>query len=325
MADSAELDKAKVPDTPSAGTLLREARESAALSLGEVADRLHLLPKQLKALEADDYLQFNGIVFCKGYLRSYGKLLDIDAEILIEDYLQRCPESQSTSESRIKLDAQHIQRPVKGHSFQYWSFAVFIVIFVGLWLSDYDESDDQPLIESAAMPLASQLQSEPALPMPVITSNTVIGDSEKLAVEAEPVKEQKIAVIGSDAIIDSDSDSDVTIDSGVVMAADTSAAAIIKVENEQLLVVESALELKTQDLLFFHFSNDCWVKITDGDDKVLFSDLKRAQQSLSINGRAPFQVLLGYAPGVNLDYNGEPVSININRKNNSARLVVGKL
>ena len=90
----ADKDSSASADELRAGIVLRKAREDAGLSQREVADKLHLLPKQIEALESDNYAYFSAAVFCKGYLRAYGKLLGIDSEPLLQSYVQQCPASQ---------------------------------------------------------------------------------------------------------------------------------------------------------------------------------------------------------------------------------------
>ncbi len=77
------------------------------------------------------------------------------------------------------------------------------------------------------------------------------------------------------------------------------------------------------DRLNLRFSADCWVEIKDRDNKVLFAALKHADEQLQIEGRGPFKVLLGFAPGVEMAYNGRPVDIDVSSGARSARLIVG--
>lgn len=76
--------------------------------------------------------------------------------------------------------------------------------------------------------------------------------------------------------------------------------------------------------LFFQFSEDCWVEIFDTEGEILYQDLMRSRQSLHLVGAPPFQIRLGYAPGVTLAYNGEPVPLAPHTRNNVALLVVGQ-
>ena len=76
--------------------------------------------------------------------------------------------------------------------------------------------------------------------------------------------------------------------------------------------------------LWFDFAEDCWVEVFDTEGEVLYQNLLRRRQSLRLVGAGPFQIRLGYAPGVTLEYNGEPVPLAPHTRNNVALLVVGQ-
>jgi cytoskeleton protein RodZ len=78
------------------------------------------------------------------------------------------------------------------------------------------------------------------------------------------------------------------------------------------------------DLLALSFSEDCWVEVKDLDGNKLFSDLGRAGTTRRLEGQAPFRLLLGYAPGVIVTLNGDPVAVARFTRNNVASLVVGE-
>ena len=77
------------------------------------------------------------------------------------------------------------------------------------------------------------------------------------------------------------------------------------------------------DQLSLRFSADCWIEIKDRDNKLIVATLKHADEKLQIEGRGPFKVLLGYAPGVSMAYNGTPVKVDVSEGNRSTRLIVG--
>ncbi|WP_434777751.1 RodZ domain-containing protein [Neisseria sp. Ec49-e6-T10] len=69
----------------SLGTKIKQAREAANLSIGEIAERLKLSVRQIDALERDDYESLPGIVFARGFVRSYARILKMnDAEIIAD-------------------------------------------------------------------------------------------------------------------------------------------------------------------------------------------------------------------------------------------------
>ena len=59
------------------GERLRLARESAGLSLDDVATRLHMPARVVKSLEAEDWSRLGAPVFVRGQVRSYSRLLGL--------------------------------------------------------------------------------------------------------------------------------------------------------------------------------------------------------------------------------------------------------
>ncbi len=279
---------------PGPGNILTNARQDRGLTVREVADKLHLLPRQVEALEANDYQQFNGEIFCKGYLKAYATLLDIDAEPLIAAYMESRPatmESAPTARPRAQ-----IQRPAKGHSIQYWSLAATVLVIIVLWLMGSGDNDEV-LVTVAETPEV------------VVDKNIDIAVEASSDTSLTPEFEMTVADESS-PIIEQTAQPDEPEEPAVVELP----------EQPKSLSIDG----NTEDTLRFSFTQDCWVEVKDGSGKMIFADLRRANDTLELNGVGPFNVLLGYAPGVTLDYNGEPVNVVVNRKKDSARLLVGE-
>lgn len=62
------------------GQRLRAAREAAALSVVEVAERLKMPARVVESLEAEDWSRLGAPVFIRGQLRSYARLLGLPTE-----------------------------------------------------------------------------------------------------------------------------------------------------------------------------------------------------------------------------------------------------
>ena len=76
--------------------------------------------------------------------------------------------------------------------------------------------------------------------------------------------------------------------------------------------------------LVFRFTDDCWVQVLDASGSLLHEDLERAEGELELRGDAPFTITLGYAPGVQLEYNGERVMLTQHTHENLvAKMVLG--
>ena len=70
------------------GKLLRQNREQQQLSLGDVSEHLKLPARQVEALENADFSKLPEPVFVRGFLRSYGRYLNLD-ETVLNNYLEQ--------------------------------------------------------------------------------------------------------------------------------------------------------------------------------------------------------------------------------------------
>ena len=70
------------------GARLRSARERSRLTILQAAEKLHLDPDILEALEADDFAALGAPVYVKGHLRHYAELVSEPVEPLFELYSQ---------------------------------------------------------------------------------------------------------------------------------------------------------------------------------------------------------------------------------------------
>jgi cytoskeleton protein RodZ len=61
--------------------------------------------------------------------------------------------------------------------------------------------------------------------------------------------------------------------------------------------------------LHLRFDQDSWVEIRDGNNKVIFSKLSRAGRQERVTGTPPFNVTVGNARGVRLNYEDKPVDL----------------
>ena len=67
----------------SLGKMLSEARERLGLSVMDVSSQIKFAPRQIEALEADDYLHLPEAAFLRGFVRSYAKILHLDPQVLL--------------------------------------------------------------------------------------------------------------------------------------------------------------------------------------------------------------------------------------------------
>ena len=79
---------------------LRKAREAKGMELNEVEEITKIRSKYLKALEDEDYCVLPGGVYTVGFLRSYARFLDLDAESLVNTFrIVTAPKLETTVNS----------------------------------------------------------------------------------------------------------------------------------------------------------------------------------------------------------------------------------
>ena len=68
----------------SPGVRLRRAREARGESVHEAAFAIKLSPRQIEALENDDFAALPGMAFVRGFARNYARYLGLDAAPLLD-------------------------------------------------------------------------------------------------------------------------------------------------------------------------------------------------------------------------------------------------
>lgn len=82
-------DGAPRASAPSYGSVLAAERERQGISVGDMAARLRLHPKQIAAIEAEDLDRLPGGPFVRGFVRNYAKELRIDPAPLLSALNER--------------------------------------------------------------------------------------------------------------------------------------------------------------------------------------------------------------------------------------------
>ena len=68
------------------GEVLREGRRRAGLEIVDVEQATKIRIKYLRALEAEEWDALPSPAYAKGFLRTYGKLLGLDADALVDEF-----------------------------------------------------------------------------------------------------------------------------------------------------------------------------------------------------------------------------------------------
>ncbi|MDX1734784.1 MAG: helix-turn-helix domain-containing protein [Halioglobus sp.] len=114
------------------GIMLRKAREAQGISEREAADRLNLMPEYVGIIERDEYETLRSPAFARGYVRSYGRLLGLDEQQLLQLFDEYQDESRTSAPKRIETRPLQLQSTGSGVVV---GLAVLLLLIVLLWWS----------------------------------------------------------------------------------------------------------------------------------------------------------------------------------------------
>lgn len=311
------------------GQQLRAEREALGVTVREVADTLNLSMVVIQALEDDDYDRLPGVVFTRGYVRAYARLLDIDPAPL----LQRLPAPGSSFEAHGAAPESSVAEWIRRRpalvltALGAVAVAVVISLAVLLWPEDGIESlwraVDSPEVAvppveaDAAWEWEQAQQSGPG---------TEFGGASADGAESAGSADSAAATSTAGSTSGSGGVEPQTLPaSGASQTASPGADAAAGAEVLPLSAngVRRLTPAGEQSLTLL-FRGECWVEIRDAAGTVLYRELGRAGDRRTFAGQGPFRLMLGHAPSVTVTFEGETVALTPHTRNNVATLVLGQ-
>ncbi|MGO4002131.1 MULTISPECIES: RodZ family helix-turn-helix domain-containing protein [Pseudomonas] len=318
------------------GETLRQGRESNGWSLAEVAVKLNLTTISLGNLEAGAFDKLPGHTFARGYIRAYAKLLGMDQAVLVQQFdqhtgtdaqgsnvhsLGRIEEPSRISHTILRIVSLLLLIAVVGGGFVWWQDQTSLRTkdLIGLnpehvevegadgttQIHPLDEPEDQAVVEA---------QTEAATPLALPEGTSTAPAAETTA--ADPAAVATAAPVVTAPAVPAAPVAPVAPTPAVAAPA-TPAAPVAT-------VVAPATPVAGSGQVRIQFVADCWTQVTDGNGKVLFAGLKRKGDTVDVSGKPPFAVLLGFARGAEVSYNGQAVNIAPFTNGATARLKLGQ-
>lgn len=277
------------------GLLLKQARERLGVGLGEIAASMHLDEEVVRALEQGRHEDLPAVAYVRGYLRSYARLVGLDPETLREGLRS--------------VESGPVRGPVLRRSQSRPTFAVRSQRHIGLLFAAIVGA----LLLAAALLLwfvwrlpDTWFSPAPEAVVPSVSAASTPVESVVEAAIEEPGTEEAAASQRPAPSEPAASAEGEPLPAAAVAASEPEAPAD-----------------SPPDLLVLRFDESSWVEVRDAADRLIHADLGEAGQTATVAGSAPFSVVVGYAAGVRLDFNGDPVPLLPHTRENVARLVVG--
>ena len=307
-----------VQPKPGPGIQLAAQREARSWTIEQVAHQLNLAPRQILALEADNHAALPGLASVRGFIRSYAKLLKIDAEPLLEAITSNVTVVASeAAPMRRALPASYSDDTrlpsMSGYGTPSKSVIAVVAIAVLLaggylvyragWFATLSQGFSLPEPQATPGPVPAQGVEE-AVPEKNDAPNELVN------ARGNPVSTPAVAsmtnVAGAAAVPSPQANA----------AKGTAAAAPSVPANAQPVAVVDG-----KDKLILKFRATSWVEIKrPGTNGLLISRLVEAGSSEAFDMTGPVSMVIGNAAGVDVSLRGATVDIKSSVINNVARL-----
>jgi cytoskeleton protein RodZ len=277
IAPGAELG----PGGAGPGARLRAAREQRGLALGAVAESLHVAPRLVTAMEADDFAAFDAPVYAKGFLRKYATVLGVPTDEVLAAY-----EALAAGPSQPTLiPAMNVATPKPAYSSLPLPMpqaaalivAVLVLIAGAFWLwtaRPHGGPGGAPV--AADSPMATERDAATAAATGV-TSQPLRAEEPAVAVAAPAAAEEHART------------------TEIAPAAARVPAPRHGATHDDALVINAV--------------GECWTEVYSPSGARLLYDLVHTGESRSVPGPGPWRVVLGAADGARLTVGEHAVAV----------------
>ena len=293
----------------SPGARLAAYREERGWTVEQVASQLNLAPRQIIAIEQDDYPSLPGMPIVRGFIRAYAKLLKVDPAPLLaglggetvlvhESLVPKKTLSTPFSENRLPSMAE---RP--GLSSK-WVIGSLLVVLVGVAIWAVRQDGSKTVASAPKESAASAAGGETGQKSETTTADGA-GATLPAPVESSPA---------SPAATPAES------------PAQAVGPAVLPTPAATQPSPPAVSEPGTgagKDTLRLAVREDSWVEVRrTGNNGILLSRIVKAGETENVEITEPVSVVIGNAAGVEATFRGAPVELKSSAKTNVARLTL---
>ncbi len=296
--NSAEPDAGQSKISP--GAQLAAYREERGWTIEQVASQLNLAPRQIVAIEHDDYSALPGMPIVRGFIRTYAKLLKVDpapllagmsSEVLLPHDTIVPKQSLSTPFSDARLPSMTERSGLSTK----WVLGGLLTVLAGvaIWAAKYEGNiivipkPTLPQIEEGIAGI-TRSNENPLQVNPGTKEQSAMAPIASAELSQPPAAAPEVPPIA-----------------GVATAPTAQEASVAG----------------DKDALQFKVSQESWIEVRRADNNaVVFSRIVKAGEDESIAITGPVSVVIGNAAGVAVILRGTPVEFKSNAKSNVARI-----
>jgi cytoskeleton protein RodZ len=278
------------------GDLLTRAREELSLSQKDISSRLNLNEQIIAALDSNDLDKLPAPTYVRGYIRSYARVVNLDADRLIGIYegIAEAP-PEILPDVKPAVQASSRDKPVKAVTYLVTFTLVFLLI--AWWQGQY-------IVNPGFFSFNMKTSEGGKYPGGLTYTYDVFNHPETL--EVPEVDELELDELINMEIVDLDESED-----------------ILSIDDSPILDAETNLTSPANpDTLKLELSAESWVEVFDASGERLYRDLAKPGEIISITGTAPLSVKLGNARAVSVSFNGETFDTSEYTKAGVARFLL---
>jgi len=302
------------------GQELAAAREARGLALADVAQQLKFAPRQLEALEQEQFSALPGATFARGMVRSYARLLKLDPDPLVERIAGRFEVPDSN-----RLAARYHQ-PVpfsdsaRKSTFVYLGLSLGVLVLVGAvgyeWRQERQAAANaKGTAVAKAAPKERDREREKereTKPRPVPAPAQVL--VAPAPAPAAPVAPVPMATEKSRAVT--------TVAVAPFAATPEKPKAVAQDKDKDKDKEKPKVVSSGPHRLVVRTDGEAWIEIKDAADRMLVSSLNPAGSERVVRGKPPYQLVIGNASNVRVLYDDKPIDLAPHTRQDVARLTV---
>lgn len=319
------MNEAVLPDDgPSAGALLRQAREDAGLHVATLAANLKVPVRKLEALEEDRYEQLGDAVFIRALASSICRTLKVDPQPV----LQRLPQ---TASPRLVQEGEGINAPFRspadgpGPSVLDQVSRPVVLTVVALLLGALvlvflpRKGEEQ----AAQAPSPSPSQPEPVMPPaatpapgPMLATPAPAVTPAPAPVAAAPATSPAPVAPTAAAAAPTPAPAAVALPAAPAAPAATPAAVAAAPQ------AAASGPINARGLVLFRTRGQSWIQVTDAHGTTVFQRLMEPGESAGASGTPPLSVVIGNVEATEVQMRGKPFNLAPITRDNVARFEV---
>ncbi len=289
------------------GDLLTRAREKLSLSQKDIASRLNLSAQIIAALDSNDFDKLPAPTYVRGYIRSYARVVNLDADNLIglyEGVAEAPPEILPDVKPAVQASSR--DKPVKAMTYLVTFTLVFLLI--AWW-------QGQNIVNPGFFSFNMKTSEGGRYPGGFTYTYDVVSHAEILEVsdldELEQDKLINMKIVDLDESDGTEADDILSVEDSLILNAKTS-----------LTTPANPNAPAGSDTLKLELTAESWVEVFDASGERLYRALAKPGEIISITGTAPLSVKLGNARAVSVNFNGNAFDTSEYTKAGVARFLL---